>query len=300
MYTDGYLIIQNAYFLRDESANRPLALHPRSTSAMVVFRLLLGGVFIGIGKKNPIRQPHNYFILDHPISGGFTFNQEIIKAFPGLGQQDRNGNFLSYTIIRSLNDFFEKQGTNRGFFDVLTNEIARSFIASDSDNEIAAFVYLYRAIEHISYALPLFHARHEKNYMKAFNDMKKLITTGDGELKFCEKFINRMFSEDEVLKNHKYNFTYPSEYHEKYAKYLKTNHTKLCDCTGSSITIEFSNAFGFIVDIRNKFFHHLSGSNQSASSKDIIDGEAFFKPLNIIARSMISLILGRMISAEIE
>jgi hypothetical protein len=299
MFSDGYLTIQNAYALRDENPKKPLALEAKSPAAMLVFRILLGGVYINTATSKKALQNKNFFVLDHPTISGFTFNQEISKAFPGLGMQDRHGNFLSYTVIRSLDKFFKDTGTNKGFFEVLTNEIARSFVASDSDNEIASFVYLYRAIEHVSYALPLFHARHEKNYVKAFNDLKKLISSGDAELKFCEKFIIRMFGKDPVLKSYKFKLIYPSAYHSKYEKYLKSNHSGKCKFTGTGIEVEFLDAFSFIVDVRNKFFHHLSGSNQSASSKEIIDAEAFFMPINVIARSLIALILVRMIAAEI-
>ena len=299
MFSDGFLNIQNAYYLRDETPKKSLALHSRSSSALVIFRVLLGGVIISTNTSRLIQQPNNYFVLDYPTAKGFTVNNEISKAFPGLGEQDRYGNFLSYTLIRSLEKFFNATGTNRGFFDVLTNEITRSFIASGLKNDIAAFVYIYRAVEHISYALPLFHARHERNYVKAFNDLRTLISTGDGELKFCEKFIKNLFAKDPLLSAYKYKFSYPVEYHTTYEKYLKENHSKHCSCNGSDIEVNFLSAFGFIVDIRNKFFHHLSGSNQSASSKEIVDAEAFFRPINQIAKSMVGLVLGRMIAAEI-
>jgi hypothetical protein len=299
MFSDGYLRVENSFFLRDESHQKPLSLQVRCPSALVVFRMLLGGVFISTPTSVTIQQPNNFFVPGYPISRGFTFNDEIGRAFPGLGEQDRNGNFLSYTVVRSLNKFFYETGTNRGFFDVLTNELARSFIASGSGNDLAAFVYLYRAIEHISYALPLFHARHAKNYVKAFNDLRALISTGDGELKFCEKFIRNMFHTDSQLAEHKYEFSFPGPYHIAYEKYLKTNHSKHCSCISGGIEVQFLHAFGFIVDVRNKFFHHLSGSNQSASSKEIVDAEAFFRPINQVGRSLVALVFGRMIAAEL-
>ncbi|WP_374244624.1 hypothetical protein [Zoogloea sp.] len=241
----------------------------------------------------------NFFVLDFPATQGFSLGADILRAFPGLGVQDRNGNFLSYTIVRSLGNFFNAVGTNKGFFEVLLNEVARSFVASKNGNDLSGFVYIYRALEHMSYALPFFHARHATNYIKAFNDLRNLIASGDGELKFCDKFIKNIFGQDPVFKGYKYKLKFDPVYSSGFEKYIKEIHSRCCVVSAGGVEVEFLKAFGFLVDVRNKFFHHLSGSNQSASSKEIVDADAFFRPINEVAWSIVALVLGRMIAAEI-
>lgn len=300
MFSDGYLSIENDLPLRDESRARRLALNARSPSALVFFRVLLGGVRIKVPNAAPVTQDRNFFVLGGPRVTGFSFNDDITRALPNLGIQDRNGNFLSFTVINSLDKHFQSTSTNKGFFEVLMNEISRSISANLNGNSLSAFVYLYRAIEHISFALPIFHARHARNYIKAFNELKALISTGDAELKFCEKFIKHIFDGKAHITAYSYAITFDSAHHEKYLKYLKGHHDKHCTFNGPSIEVPFLKAFSFVVDVRNKFFHHLSGSNQSASSKEIRDADAFFRPINEIGYSLIGLIFSHILSQEID
>lgn len=298
MFSNGYIEVSNAIPWRDEERSKQLSLHSRSPISQVLFRTLLGGVRIDLAGGRSALQNRNFFVLDAPVTRGFSLGEDILRAFPGLGMQDRNGNFLAYTIVKSLGDFFNAVGTNKGFFEVLLNEIARSFVASKNGNDLSGFVYIYRALEHMSYALPFFHARHATNYIKAFNDLRNLIASGDGELRFCDKFIGNIFSQDPVFKSYKYKFMFDAVYSVGFEGYIKTHHSKCCVVTAGGVEVEFLKAFGFLVDVRNKFFHHLSGSNQSASSREIVDADAFFRPINEIAWSIISLVLGKMIAAE--
>ncbi|WP_128106555.1 hypothetical protein [Azoarcus sp. DN11] len=299
MFSNGYISIYNAIPFRDESRAKSLQLHPKSPHALVLFRTLLGGVRIELKGGPSASQERNFFVLGSPLRQGFSLGPDVLRAFPGLGMQDRNGNFLSYTIACSLDKFFHAAGTNKGFFEVLLNEIARSLVASKEGNDLSGFVYVYRALEHMSYALPFFHARHSTNYVKAFNDLRALISSGDGELKFCDKFIGHIFEKDLVISKHRYILNFDPIYRVPFEKYIRGTHSKHGTVTPAGVEIEFNKAFGFLVDVRNKFFHHLSGSNQSASSKEIVDADAFFRPINEIAWSIIALVLGKMTAAEI-
>lgn len=299
MFSNGYLSISNAIPWRDEEKSSQLQLHPRTPVSQVLFRTLLGGVRIDLKTGKSAVQTRNFFILDCPARSGFSLGPDVLRAFPGLGMQDRNGQYLSYTVIKSLAKFFSATGTNKGFFEVLLNELARSFVASENGSDLSAFVYVYRALEHMSYALPFFHARNATNYVKAFNDLRNLIASGDGELKFCDKFIGNIFASDPVCAGYKYLLAFDPVYWNGFEKYLKSTHSKYCGFKPGYIEIDFLKAFGFLVDVRNKFFHHLSGSNQSASSKEVVDADAYFRPINQVAWSIIALVLGKMIASEI-
>ncbi|WP_064616959.1 hypothetical protein [Pseudomonas sp. GR 6-02] len=299
MFSDGYVSISNAVPFRDENRANQIQLHSRSPASLALFRTFLGGVKIDLKGGKSSLQSRNFFVLDAPHRKGFSLNADIARAFPGLGVQDRNGEALAHTIARPLDVFFRASGSHKGFFEVLLNEVSRSLVASANGNDLSAFVYIYRALEHMSYALPFFHARHATDYVKAFNDLRALISSGDGELKFCDKFIGYIFKQDPVFSAYKYTIKFDPIYAVKFEKYLNGHHSKHCTTNSGLIEVEFLKAFGFVVDVRNKFFHHLSGSNQSASSKDIIDADAFFRPINEIAWSLIALVLGKMIAAEI-
>lgn len=299
MYTNGIVTVKNCLPFRDEEASRRLKLYDKAPPALVIFRILLGGVDISLPNGRAARQFKNFLAIGAPEARGYSIGGGVLQAFPGLGLQDRAGNFLSYTVQRSLDGYFKSTTTNKGFFEVILNEVARAFVARAAGNHLSGFVYLYRAIEHMSYALPFFHARHSSNYLKAFNDLRELIAKGDGELKFCDKFVAHIYDGDAVATAYKFKLEFDDDYQEKILKYLKGTHEKHCTVTSTHAEVEFLKAFGFVVDIRNKFFHHLSGSNQSASSRQIEDADAFFEPINIVATSLIALILGKMIAAEI-
>jgi hypothetical protein len=301
LYTTSFLEIENSYLLRDETIDRNLHFRilPTSPQSLVLFRVLLGGVHIRKVGGESINQRANYFCVGTPNISGYSLHSELSRAFPNLGMQDRAGSFLPVTLLKPLEDFFKAAGTRKGFFDVLLNELTRALIADEKGNHLSAFVYIYRAIEHMSYALPFFHARHSRDYIKAFYDLRTLIAGGDGELKFCGKFIRSLFSTDPILNTHVYNVSYPPQYLPLYPKYLKGNHTKLCTATIQGANVKFLDSFDFLVDIRNKFFHHLSGSNQSASSREIPDADIFFRPLNKMALSVIALVLGKIIASEL-
>ena len=301
MYTSPFIEVENSYPLRTEATdpNLRLRLLANSPQSLVLFRLLLGGVRVRKVGGDSATQRINYFCVGAPEISGYSLHTELSRAFPNLGAQDRAGSFLPVTLLKPLENFFSAAGSRKGFFDVLLNELARALIADAKGNHLSAFVYVYRAIEHMSYALPLFHARHSRDYIKAFHDLRALISTGDGELKFCGKFIKALFEGDPILSTHVYDVDYPAPYATRYSSYLQSNHSKLCTRTALGASVGFLDSFDFIVDVRNKFFHHLSGSNQSASSRDIPDADVFFNPLNKIALSVVALVLGRIIASEL-
>lgn len=301
MYSSNFLTIENAIPMRNEAVDRNLRLRltPTSPQSLVLFRLLLGGVKVSkVGGETAV-QSTNFFCVGAPSISGYSLHAELSRAFPDLGTQDRTGAFLAVTIIKPLEQFFSAAGTRKGFFDVLLNELARGVLADARGNHLSAFVYIYRAIEHMSYALPLFHARHSRDYIKAFHDLRTLISSGDGELKFCGKFIKTLFKADPILNAHVYKVEYPATYSIAYSKYLDSNHSKHCTRTAVGADVKFLESFDFVVDVRNKFFHHLSGSNQSASSREVPDADIFFCPINKMALSIIALVLGRIIASEI-
>lgn len=270
---------------------RPIP-HRPVTPSFAVFRLLLGGVDLTFSGKGIIQQ-NNYMAIGGLPSSSPLFFQKIKAAFPTLGEQNVNGDFLLRTAVPAIKKYLAEPGGNHGFFSSLFDELARAIWHLNNRQGLSAFVHLYRALEKLSFSFPLYHARQNKSYMKAYDQLKRYFE--GGELKFCSNFIREILGNDPLAAEDVRKLKFSSNLSTSQNNYFSEHQKTVAITALDEIEIKMIDVFDFIVTLRNHYFHHLSGSNYSLESKVIPDPDIFFLPPTEVGLGLIGLVFGKMI-----
>lgn len=270
--------------------NRPIS------PSFALFRLLLGGT--SIEYSNIItKQRFNHMAIGAPERQPPFLLQRIKAAFPTLGEQAADGSFLLGTALPSLKSYFNDPGGNHGFFNSLFDEISRTIHYSNCSQGLAAFVHLYRALEKLSFAFPLYHARQNNNYLKAYEQLKKYFKSG--ELDFCSNFIKEILNQNNLAASDNRSLLFKYNFTPRLKSYFKEHSSGVSAIYDNKIEIKIIDAFDFIVTLRNHYFHHLSGSNFSLESRDIPYSDDFFLAPVQLGLGLIGIIYARMIEDAI-
>jgi hypothetical protein len=99
--------------------------------------------------------------------------------------------FLNDSNIRGgVNGYIKVTTTdNRNLYNNVLGEFINLFVQINKRCHTAAFIFIYRIIEHMSYSIPLIYTSTRRDYIGSFNDLKKILNRDDGELKFFNKFL---------------------------------------------------------------------------------------------------------------
>lgn len=192
---------------------------------------------------------------------------------------------------------------NRGFFSDILSELTHYFVMSEKKCYMAAFVYLYRILERISYSTPLVYAQKANDYYATFDDMKKMFSDSNiGEYGLFKKFIKGgSFIEKSIL---------DSEYTVDFSTYMdKVSYIDKLRKLSSVITVEpqfhqvkfhFKNAMEVLTVVRNRFFHMRTGDRtDNISTKDLGDPEPFFLEINKACSSFICIVIMHLIAHDV-
>lgn len=285
-----------------DSANSPFFIEKASSHAKVLSRLLLGGCYL-TGSIGEAHQGLNYFVVGAPRTSG-TVALNLMRAFGDLGEE-RGGRFFKGRAVKPICDHLNSQRVNHALFHQLLSEIAKSMLNQRLGRHLAAFVHSYRAIENLSYAFPLFYCRYSKEYSKVYAQLREFFK--GGELDFCSNFYSRLICDD-GLEQSQSSIEFEGVYQSEFAKHLTSQINWTVDKKGTKALVEISpnviglrlrDNFDLIVNIRNSYFHHLSGSSKNSSSKDIKDPDSFFKPINELSYQTIGYLVNKIIKVQI-
>lgn len=199
---------------------------------------------------------------------------------------------------------------NRGLFKSLLLELSNFIYQKERQSHTTAFLHLYRSFELISYCFPLFYASKATSYEKTFVSLKEYFHKVDGERPFFKKFVNdHLFKGDLRIDQ-----TLPIEIkaanaylQEQYYKTLK----KLCDDNKSidlksstpntEIVISRRGLTTLIIDLRNRYFHLLTGDfNDNFNSGELAEIDDFFLLVNDIILNWIGVIYIQILKKTIE
>lgn len=203
----------------------------------------------------------------------------------------------SYSLACNSAQFITSTiSTNRSFFQDLLGEFSNYFIQTKRGAHTAAFVFLYRALERISYSVPLLYNSLSSDFIGTFKDMQDLFKEGAiGELGLFRKFINQGKFIDSLILDSVYKVSLTSKYgfEDKYYKVL-TSQSKAfsaLDQIGHSAEVKFRDVTDIFVALRNRFFHLGTGSGQkNISTRDLCDTDEFFSCLNSVFCSFLAMI----------
>lgn len=244
---------------------------------LLIIRLLSGAIKVEhISSSKTFHQKENYFTAD--LLG---YSQHWDKRFPQLIAENYNS--------ENLSDYVENTKLqNKAFYKNILSELSYYFYYQNKGIHSCAFVFLYRALEHASYAFPLIYASKTDDFSNTFNFLKDLMS-GDksaGELGFFKRFIRTAYSDDPIYESSvDFPMLLDTESEQKKAFNLLKDLCKgemIADSTDSPrlLSIKYTEVGSFIITIRNRFFHYMNGGAKNIETSSLSDVDTFFSLIN--------------------
>lgn len=208
-----------------------------------------------------------------------------------------------------LNTYFKKTKRNMAFYLTIELEIVKCLIAQYHERHLDAFMYLYRIIEGISYSLPLIYSSKASDYKKSYQSLKSFFSSNskDGELAFFKTFISEVYKNEDFYKSTidvKLNCIDLENIRESYFSIYKERVASkyIFDLTeGEEIQITFIGFYGFLIELRNRYFHFLQGPWQdNLSSNEILYPDLFFKPIVDNGLNWVSILLFEILKHDLD
>lgn len=259
----------------------------------ILFRLLLGTLNISHNFDTfKIKQRTNYSIL----------GRKKVSRLTHLSVFDCK---VTLTDFDAVNAYFNKNRINTSFFSELLAEFSYYFYQSSKNAHMAAFIHLYRALEHLSYAFPLLYAKKSNDYKGTFSAMQSFFSNDSNasELKLFKEFQKTLIATS-VLQNGQVHFdcnTHDPDLTSKTIQVLMSISVGL-DVTnnGTQVSIYYKDFFSFILNLRNRFFHLLLGSERKNISSKEIYPDLLFKIVNEDIANWIAYLYFELCSYGIE
>ncbi|MBE0393885.1 hypothetical protein [Flavobacterium sp. PL002] len=280
-----------------------LAVKRNQSAEVILLRLLTGTLdFENTVNRTKISQRKNFTEVDFSVNSRIS-SKLINEVFTIDSKKIRKAKIEGYyqhCLTRG----------NKIFFENLLLEFCNYFYQTKKESHATAFLHLYRATELISYSFPLHFASKSKSYKSTYNSLKDFFTKTDGELSFFKKFVNEhLFKDNPILDlDLSIKIEEPNQnLKEQYYKAIK----KLCDnnknitiksqTLNTEIVITRKGLTSLIIDLRNRYFHLLSGDySDNFTSSDLSEIDLFYKNVNDIIINWLSLIYIEILINTIE
>lgn len=244
---------------------------------LLILRLLSGSIKLEHkSSSKKITQKENYF------SGDLRpYLQYWDTRFPKLIAEDYSAAQLSFFIEST-------KLKNRKFYKNILSELSYFFYYQNYSIHSTAFVFLYRTLEHVSYAFPLIYVSKTDDFSHTYTFLKELMS-GDkdtGELGFFKIFVKKIFEGDPIYES-SVDFRMELETESEQSRTFnlleglcKAN--MIADSTDRPrvLSIKYPEVGSFIIAIRNRFFHYMNGGARNIESSDIGDIELLFSLVN--------------------
>jgi hypothetical protein len=255
-----------------------LLITDKSSQELIIARLLTGTVNFRNTITNEITKPqYSYSKLPFHKS---SKNLKEISSFLNKGFKLSDfSDYLNYTRNR-----------HQDYYRSIKIEITHCLYHSKNNDHVTAFIFSYRLLEAIAYGFPLIYASKSKNFQKTFNSLKKYFqgSEKDGELAFFNRFVGEMFSGSEFSSvNMDIDISAPKidrKIQQIFYSELKKA-SRGCDIENddepNSFSIPFLQFHRFIINLRNLFFHNLTGGwHEKISSMETVEPNIFFSLVN--------------------
>ncbi|TVQ51080.1 MAG: hypothetical protein EA366_15990 [Spirulina sp. DLM2.Bin59] len=241
---------------------------------LLIIRLLSGAITLEHKHSSKkISQKENYFLAD--LQG---YSQYWDRNFPKLIAEGYG--------VEQLSDFLNSQRfSNRSFYKNILSELSYFFYYQKKEAYLSAFIFLYRVLEHISYALPLIYVSKTDDFKETFNFLKRLMTKDAGELGFFKKFIDTVYKDDPIRESSvdfEISLNTESEQSNTYKLLFGLCKSEMiADSTLEPrvLSIKYTEVGSFLITIRNRFFHYMN-SQRNIESSNIPDIDVIFSLTN--------------------
>jgi len=277
------------------AARLPLSLQISSPPIFyksLVLRLLTGTTEIKCNKTGEvITQSIDYSTLK------WTLNRRITKTI------------LQRAIRPASLGYYDKliQATNAHhlrFYSDLYQEFCNYFFAQHRQNYLAAFVHLYRVLERISYAFPLFWAARAKEYERTFETLRKYFSNPTiGELGVFKKFVPEFMPAAALQLQLNVNIVsahtdWQRRHYDLLLSLLSSN--AVAYNPHSQVTMRYENLIDLMITIRNRYFHALTGYSNSFTAQQMVDFDEFSSFLNQDIANWLAFILFQIFEFELR
>lgn len=274
-----------------------LSVEKNSSAAFRIYRMLCGScdVYDEFSQKK-FRLRRDY--LRRPYNDRSNLSvSALLDNFPAEME-------LSYLV-----SYFAALKANDEFYSLIEFELTSCLIARKRENYLEAFVFLYRILEGVSYAIPLLYMSRSKSFQKTFRSLQQCMpgSEKEGELLFFRKFIDTHWSTKGF---------YPSiitidlmsvdieelrpKYYSIFRRYAPAKGIEI-DEEDDEIGIRFPYFLDFLISIRNRYFHFLQGTwQQNIESGEIVFPDLFFAPLIDIGINWIGTCLFEVLKFDLD
>lgn len=235
------------------------------------------------------------------LTGDVIKQRTNFSKLPAIKNKRISSNTIKQSIIpyklSNLREVLLKTNTrNYRFYKELYSEFAIYFFRRSQKNEIAAFIHLYRILELIAYTFPLTWAAKANDYIGTFTKLKKYFNgEKTGELKMFQRFIDDIIPAPLLNVQIKLEFnSIHTGWQEGYFRSIRNNiypsdgivsYTEF-----SEIVIKTRCLVSLMINIRNHYFHFLSGDRKNFDSEDIVEANELFLTLNDLFANWLSVI----------
>jgi hypothetical protein len=280
METASYIFIENVN--SSFSDKSPFFISDKNSELAIIFRVFSGSCIIkNKNSDESVELSQNYFFED------LRDNEDGDLNF--LNDFEENLKLEDYESYISDNKF-----KNRKFYRSFLNEIAGCVYNEGKEKYTAAFVHLYRAYEHLSYAFPMIYAAKTDNYIGTFESLRKWMTNASsdgnaGELKFLKNFIEALYKDAiEINSTIDVHITAKDELREiifdgiakKVVGWESSKKYTSGTIRPDKLSIRFVEFHSFLINLRNRFFHYSNARPDNISLDDIIEAELLFSFVN--------------------
>lgn len=276
---------QNPFLYSECFSDRTLERIPNSlkirgsgdSELLVIIRLLSGAVKLEhVSSSKCFFQKENYFSSDFK---GYSqsWDNKLPKLIAEGYTSEHLANYISSTRLQ-----------NKTFYRNILSELSYYFYYQKKGIHSSSFIFLYRTLEHISYAFPLIYASKTDDFSKTFNFLKNLMA-GDknsGELGFFKNFIKTVYSDDAIYESSvDFPILLDTESEQRKIFHLLKDMCKedmTADSTDSPrlLSIKYIEVGSFIITIRNRFFHYMNGGAKNIETSKIADIDILFSLIN--------------------
>ena len=221
---------------------------------------------------------------------GDVVRQKTNFSILGASPPKRRGSIRALLIkqsidIKKLDAYLMRNLGQNPLFGEIFDEFARFFLFSQKERHTQAFLHLYRALERMSYAFPVAYASVSTDYKKTFDQLKSFVLDKNAsELKFFRTFVEKTIDSQarQALAVFDVSANQASRRNQYYKslKLVFTGNQIKADVQNTSITVEYEALLGGFAEMRNRYFHLLSGPGNAFTYVDIPDSDEFFAVVN--------------------
>ena len=158
--------------------------------------------------------------------------------------------------------FFRTDRRNTEIYKLFLYEITNFFVAKNK-SATEAYLHLYRALEFISYSFPMIYAANSRNYKGSYQHLKECLSgEKTGELRFFQRFLKVLFNNETTL-NYWFEMNISSvelqQIQREFCSIFDQINGFEYDFSTSVLKVRFRYMMTLFIEIRNRYFHMLSG-----------------------------------------